>query len=82
MHLLKEESVKDLYRLRLDQELEEFHFEKIEGTYKHIKRCIEGTTEEALGQEEGGKGRYEQKNLSNIRRHKKTGKSNDRRTER
>lgn len=58
LYLLREESIRDLYKRRLDQKLQEFRYESIQETYEHVKTCIKEAAGEALGEEEVKQYRY------------------------
>lgn len=52
INLLEEDSIKDLYKRRFNQKLEEFRYESLEQTYEHIKTCIKTAALETLGEKD------------------------------
>lgn len=58
LHLLQDESIRQLYQKRLDQKLNEFRFTSLEETYQHVKECIKEAALEALGEKTSNKGKY------------------------
>ncbi|XP_072402128.1 uncharacterized protein [Diabrotica undecimpunctata] len=52
LHLLQEESIKDLYKTRLDQKLEEFRYDMLDEMHEHIKTCLISAALEALGEDD------------------------------
>lgn len=51
--MLNDDSMKDLYQGRLDENLEEFSFENIKGTYDHLNSSKKEATLEVLEGNEG-----------------------------
>ncbi|XP_060528331.1 craniofacial development protein 2-like [Cylas formicarius] len=58
IHLLEKETIRDLYRRRLDEKLIEFNFNNLTDTYEHVKKSIKEAAYEALGEEDGKNKKY------------------------
>lgn len=59
LYLLQDETIRDLYKRRLDQKLTEFTYDSAEDLYDHIKQSIKQAAMEALGKIKKENKKYE-----------------------